>query len=198
MSLTHAILGVLEARPMSGYELARFFDDSMAWVWSAPQSQIYPRLRRMSEEGLVEGESNGRGRVQRTIYRPTERGIEELRRWVTEIEPPPNARDENLLRAVFFDEVDPAAAIGVLQGIIAEEEALIDKWRIHRQGLLDQATPLLRERLKRRPAEEHEYIAELKAKVFDYKLSAAQARIEWAEEMLAMIEARATGGAEKG
>ena len=53
MSLQHAILGVLEARPMTGYELVQFFDSSMAWVWSAPQSQIYPRLRAMERDGLI-------------------------------------------------------------------------------------------------------------------------------------------------
>ena len=37
---------------MTGYELARFFDASTAWVWSAPHSNIYPALRKMEAEGL--------------------------------------------------------------------------------------------------------------------------------------------------
>jgi DNA-binding PadR family transcriptional regulator len=192
MSLTHAILGVLEARPMSGYELARFFDDSMAWVWSAPQSQIYPRLKRMQEEGLVEGEREVRGKkMERTIWSPTDRGIAELRAWVAELEPQATDRDASLLRAVFFDMVEPEASIGVLRGIIAEEESLVARWQAHRRLLLAQDTPLLRERLKRRPAEEHAYISELKAKVFDYKLRSADVRIQWAEEMIELIASHA-------
>ena len=34
MSLRHALLGVLAARPMSGYDLSQFFDSSTGWVWT--------------------------------------------------------------------------------------------------------------------------------------------------------------------
>ncbi|WP_279581330.1 PadR family transcriptional regulator [Fodinicola feengrottensis] len=51
MSLRHALLALLEAEPMSGYSLAKFFDQSVAYVWHAPHSQIYPELRRMSRPG---------------------------------------------------------------------------------------------------------------------------------------------------
>src|SRR5437667_5199276 len=85
MSLQHAMLGVLEARPMTGYELVQFFDQSMNWVWSAPQSQIYPRLREMEERGLIEGRKEIRGeKLERTVYSLTEEGLEELVRWVAD------------------------------------------------------------------------------------------------------------------
>ncbi|MBA3728896.1 MAG: PadR family transcriptional regulator, partial [Actinobacteria bacterium] len=44
MSLRHALLGLLAERPMSGYDLTKVFDSSLAYVWSAKHSQIYPEL----------------------------------------------------------------------------------------------------------------------------------------------------------
>ena len=48
MSLRHALLALLDATPMTGYTLAKHFDQSAAFVWHAPHSQIYPELRRMA------------------------------------------------------------------------------------------------------------------------------------------------------
>jgi len=61
MSLKHALLGVLAARPMSGYELSQFFDSSTGWVWTAPHSQIYPLLVKMHSAGLIENTKKLRG-----------------------------------------------------------------------------------------------------------------------------------------
>lgn len=51
MSLRHALLALLDAEPMTGYTLARYFDQSAAYVWHASHSQIYPELRRLESEG---------------------------------------------------------------------------------------------------------------------------------------------------
>jgi DNA-binding PadR family transcriptional regulator len=32
---------------MTGYDLLQFFDASVAFIWHAPHSNIYPELRRM-------------------------------------------------------------------------------------------------------------------------------------------------------
>ncbi|EDV5156957.1 PadR family transcriptional regulator, partial [Salmonella enterica subsp. enterica] len=57
MSLRYALLALLTARPMTGYDLAKSFHVSVGHVWHAPDSQIYPELKRMLADGLVEGES---------------------------------------------------------------------------------------------------------------------------------------------
>ena len=44
MSLRHGLLDLLAGEPMSGYDLTRYFSASMANVWPAQHSQIYPEL----------------------------------------------------------------------------------------------------------------------------------------------------------
>ncbi|MEV4381114.1 PadR family transcriptional regulator [Streptosporangium sp. NPDC049644] len=188
MSLQHALLGVLEARPMNGYELTRFFDAAPRWVWSAPQSQIYPTLRQMEQAGLIEGQKEIRGtRLKRTVYSITERGLEELRTWLGTGHTPAPVRDSFSLQALFFDMIDADRAASVLKAYIAEQEQLITEWRAHREALLAKDTDLLKERLKNRPPAEHDRIAGLKANVFAGQVAVAQARVDWARESLRLL-----------
>ncbi|MEU0481229.1 PadR family transcriptional regulator [Streptosporangium sp. NPDC006013] len=188
MSLQHALLGVLEARPMNGYELTRFFDAAPRWVWSAPQSQIYPTLRQMEQAGLIEGQKEIRGtRLKRTVYSITERGLEELRTWLGTGHALAPVRDSFFLQALFFDMIDADRAAPVLKAYIAEQEQLITEWRAHREALLAKDTDLLKERLKNRPPAEHDRIAGLKAHVFTGQIAVAQARVDWARESLRLL-----------
>lgn len=189
MSLTHALLGVLEARPMSGYDLTRFFNESMNWVWTAPQSQIYPRLRKMEEQQLISGEVQVRGeKLERTVYFVTDQGHEELVRWVTEVPTPVPQRDAMFLRGIFFDVVESDDAKRVLNAHIVEQESLCRQWEQHRQALLAKSTPLLKERLTRRDPSEHDRIARLKAHVFAGQVAIAEARIQWARDAMELLD----------
>ncbi len=194
MTLRYALLGVLEARPMTGYELAQFFDESTSWVWSAPHSNIYPQLRKMEEEGLLSSRTEIRGeRLERTVYSISKKGIEELRRWVTSDPGAVNQRDPLFLRAVFFDMTDPAEAEDMLEQFIERENDLVKQWQEHRDALLRKDTPLIRERLQRRPRGEHDRIAALKANVFQGMVDQAKTRVRWARRTLELLrDANAT------
>jgi DNA-binding PadR family transcriptional regulator len=180
MSLRYALLGVLEARPMTGYELARFFDGSTAWVWSAPHSNIYPALRKMEAEGLLEAETDIKGeKLERTSYSITGEGRRALKNWVVS-DPGPPTRDPLLLRLIFADIVDPEEAAKLLETLIERQTDLIGQWTDHAEALRRKDTDLIRERLKTRPPEDHDRIAEIKASVFDLMVAQAETWIEWA------------------
>lgn len=102
MSLEHAILGFLTYRPMSGYDLKRYFDESVCHFWPVTQSQIYRTLSRMADEGWVNVELvEQRDRPDRKVYHVTDGGQEELRRWLTSPLDLPAARHQWLIQ-VFF------------------------------------------------------------------------------------------------
>jgi DNA-binding PadR family transcriptional regulator len=196
MSLQHAILGVLEARPMTGYELTRFFESTARWVWSAPQSQIYPLLHRLEAEGLIRGENQLRGqKLRRTLYSLTEAGLTDLRHWLVEPHDEPPVRDPLLLQALFLDTVDPPDAERVLSAHLRALEAGIEGWTVHRNRLLARDTPLLRERLASRNPADHARIAALKAHVFDYLIDSAELRIAWIRRALAIVAGETPRGA---
>jgi PadR family transcriptional regulator, regulatory protein AphA len=100
MSLRHALLGLLADGPASGYALTKQFEVSLANVWSARHSQIYPELKRMTDAGLVRaGDEGARGRKEYTI---TPEGRAELHRWLTATEPERGGRNESMLRVFFL------------------------------------------------------------------------------------------------
>ena len=64
-AVTPVVLGLLSLGPRSGYDIKTVVDRSTRFFWAASYGQIYPELRRLEDEGLIEGEdaSNGaRGR----------------------------------------------------------------------------------------------------------------------------------------
>jgi DNA-binding PadR family transcriptional regulator len=84
MPLPHAILGFLEYQPMTGYDLKKFFDQSVAHFWSATQSHIYKALEKLESDGLVESQViQGEGKPNRKQYQITAAGRGELHRWVS-------------------------------------------------------------------------------------------------------------------
>jgi DNA-binding PadR family transcriptional regulator len=84
LSLEHAILGFLTYQPFSGYDLKKFFDETVRHFWSATQSQIYRTLARMAEDGWVHMETvEQHDRPDRKVYYITDKGRAELRRWLT-------------------------------------------------------------------------------------------------------------------
>ncbi|MBI4260315.1 MAG: PadR family transcriptional regulator [Actinobacteria bacterium] len=113
MSLRNAVLGLLAERPMSGYDLTRHFDESVAGAWSASHSQIYPELARLQEEGLIRKTADGpRGRK---VYSLTEEGLAEVRQWLVATEPDRNSRSEAYMRVFFLWLVEPTDAYEYLR-----------------------------------------------------------------------------------
>ena len=96
MSLRYGILDLLAGEPMSGYDLARYFNASMANVWPAQHSQIYPELARLAAQGLIK--QTGEGPRGRKVYQTTPAGVDAMRAWMRETETDYSVRYEALLR----------------------------------------------------------------------------------------------------
>lgn len=190
MSLMHAVLGVLEVRPMTGYELGQFLEASARWVWSAPQSQIYPLLKQLAEDGLIVGTRSVKGtRMEVTAYSVTPRGLDELRRWLSEPLPLAPVRDTLLLQALYSDLVDVEHACRVFEAHAAELEQAIADWRAHHALLLRMDTPLMRERVHGGGETPTVRSVLIKANVFQGLVRIHEARLAWVRDTLALLRA---------
>ena len=79
----YAILGVLSRRAMSGYDVKKLIERSIAHFWSESYGQIYPSLNRLADEGLAERRrERQRGKPDRHVYSLTSKGRAELLRWL--------------------------------------------------------------------------------------------------------------------
>ncbi|WP_344475469.1 PadR family transcriptional regulator [Nonomuraea monospora] len=197
MSLRHALLALLEAGAMTGYELAKQFDQSVAYVWHAQHSQIYTELRRLESGGLVVARTLARGDkalATKRAYTLTESGLAELRRWVREVEEPPAMRDSAYVKATYLEYGSFQEARTQLRAHRAHYEALRDRYELHVDQLARRETALLRRRLAGSPAESHDAIVAYKVHAYRGLVARARTEIEWAERGLELIDRLEDGG----
>ncbi|WP_027942580.1 PadR family transcriptional regulator [Amycolatopsis taiwanensis] len=100
MSLHYGLLGLLAGQPASGYDLTRRFEEVLGSIWPAKHPQIYGELNRLANEGLIEVDAEGPRR--RKVYRITDTGLADVRRWLAEGPVDHTMRVEPLLRSLFF------------------------------------------------------------------------------------------------
>lgn len=83
VALPHAILVSLSEQSGSGYELARRFDRSIGYFWSATHQQIYRTLKAMEDDGWVHVTPVvQQGRPDKKVYKVSPAGRAELSRWI--------------------------------------------------------------------------------------------------------------------
>ncbi|HVO38970.1 MAG TPA: PadR family transcriptional regulator [Spirochaetia bacterium] len=116
MSLTFALLGLLAESPRYGYEIKRRFEGALGNVWSLSYGQLYPTLRRLTEQGWVTKRTEpGKKAVERNIYSISEKGRRKLDDWL--LKPPRSGyrlKDEFTLRFLFFSTLSPAKVVDYL------------------------------------------------------------------------------------
>jgi DNA-binding PadR family transcriptional regulator len=69
----HILLGLVCATPSSGYDLKQRFASTPMGVYQPSSGALYPALRRLEQQGLVQAQS-GQSARQRRVYEATEAG----------------------------------------------------------------------------------------------------------------------------
>jgi PadR family transcriptional regulator AphA len=116
------ILGMLAARPRSGYEIKQLVDSSARFFWAASYGQIYPELKRLEKAGLITGDDSSQGARQRTTFKLTAEGRLAAREWIAGPPEVLETRDEGLLMLFFAGSIEPKRGAE-----IARERAAISR-----------------------------------------------------------------------
>jgi len=120
MSLEHAILGFLNYRPYSGYDLKKFFDTSVRHFWPADQSQIYRTFSRMSENGWVEIEViHQESHPDRKVYHITDTGKQQLRLWLVTPLTPEENRSAEMIQVFFAAQLSDEEILAIFEHTVA-------------------------------------------------------------------------------
>jgi len=104
LSLRDALLGLLNHRPMTGYDLKKILDHPMGFFWVAQMSQIYRELNKLEKKGLVKSEIVPQEkRPDRKVYQLTKEGEKIFLNWLNKF---PNQLSETsrsqFLMRIFF------------------------------------------------------------------------------------------------
>lgn len=118
MSLSYGILGFLNYSPMTGYELAKVFKDSINFFWHAQNSHIYLELKKLEKNGLIQGETVIQiGKPNKKVFSITDKGKKVFIEWIIN-----NSKDETaetksafLIKVFFSGNVSPKQSIKMLK-----------------------------------------------------------------------------------
>ena len=103
----YAVLGFLRFQPMSGYDIKKYIDSSIAFFWNENYGQLYPVLKQLEKEELVSKVTKKtEGKPDSYIYTITEQGKKEFTQWLSQPSEPNRFRIEFLLK-FFFGQFAP-------------------------------------------------------------------------------------------
>jgi PadR family transcriptional regulator, regulatory protein AphA len=178
MPLEHAILAFIELQPMSGYDLKKYFNVSVAHFWSATQSHIYKSLEGLENKGWAEAQViQQEGKPNRKEYHITDTGRVELRRWLVTPLPLEPVRDAHLIQ-VFFSHFSTNEEIAKLF------EYRMNEIREHLQILRTVAQTAIDENAKQAGIERARQLWQI---TLDYGVDYYEFELTWHEKMLARI-----------
>lgn len=128
-----AILGLLDERPMHGYELRKRLSPVLGAFRAVSYGSLYPCLRSLAERGWVRvdeaGPAPGRARRTRVTYELTPAGREHFRRALTEAGPDAWEDGTFAVHFAFLGRVPREARLRILEGRRRRLEQRLDAAR---------------------------------------------------------------------
>jgi len=147
MSLRYGLLGLINYEPMTGYEMVKEFNQSLAYFWHATPQHIYKELDTMEKKGwLVSERIMQTEKPNKRVYSITPEGKEALLEWLSTpeegIKKFMQGKNPFLMRFAFMGEASDELALDMLHNFrnqylsfmqstadiektIAEEEAVL-------------------------------------------------------------------------
>jgi DNA-binding PadR family transcriptional regulator len=102
----YVVLGMIATGRRSGYAMSRTAKEATRHFWAMSDGQIYPQLKKLSDEGYIEGERESQGGRERVVYSLTKKGRAALDEWLNSgAKAHYELRDEGLLRLFFAEEL---------------------------------------------------------------------------------------------
>ncbi len=179
MSLEYAILGFLNYRPYTGYDLKKIFDTSVRHFWQADQSQIYRTLTRLTEQGYAVMEKIPQeDRPDRKVYHITDAGRQELLHWLSGPPPISEPRSAPLIQVFFAGQLSDKEILTKFEGFAVIMRAILAQY----EQVPSQIRPFQQEITS--PREHYFWLLTL-----DNGIRNMRASLEWAESVIEQIKA---------
>ena len=122
----YAILGLLQIKPMSGYDMKKMIDRSLSFFWNENYGHLYPVLSKMEKQGLIKKSvTKGEKRPDRFVYEITDSGKKELKGWFPKPNDEVKFRSELLLKLFFGPQAEKQILISMLEQEKKQHEKML-------------------------------------------------------------------------
>lgn len=174
MSTKLVILGLLQDKPLHGYEIKHIIEEHMGDWTSIAFGSIYFALGKLAEEGFIEkiATEQERNRPSRSIYQSTQTGRAEFLRLLRHTWQKIEHTYFDLDLGLFFMDTLPLdEVIGYLRQRLAQIEEISNCLNTHQSEQLAQ-----------------DGIPDLARAIFDHSRVHFEAELTWTKDLLAKIE----------
>lgn len=168
-----AMLGHRGPRERSGYDLKKFADDSLGYLWAPSKTQLYATLRRLVAAGLVSRRDVRQShRPDKQLYKLTAAGHRAVREWLDADEEEGDPDRSLFMLKFFFASQAAPEAIG--RQLVRFREAYAERLRTYEAIALESA-PETRD--------PYTFLA------LQYGIARARAAVEWARRAARELQA---------
>ena len=125
---SYAVLGLLDLKPWTGYELTHQAQRSLRYAWPKSERLLYSEPKKLVELGFATTHTEAIGNRSRNVYEITDEGRRVLSEWTNSRTQPPRIEVEALLRLLFADHgtiEDLLGALDELESDIGEHHQAI-------------------------------------------------------------------------
>ncbi len=179
MSLPHALLGLINYHPATGYDLKMMFNKSIYYFWNATLPQIYRTLNQMEVWGWITSTVEHQdGKPSRKVYQMSEAGRIEFRRWLTEPNEAPAPRIPMLVKVFFGSHLPSEEFIEHIKRLRDYHVSLLKRYE-------KEIPPVIEKYSHKTGAKNDRYFWTL---TLDYGRRQSQMAIDWCDEVLKTIE----------
>lgn len=119
MSTKFALLGLLNIKKMSAYDLAKFAKESIGYFWNESYSNVHRTLNILVDEKLIE-KMPEKGSRNKNLYEITDLGRQVLSEWLSNHQYTIIYRDELLLKLFVSKSNDYPAVLKDLKNVLNE------------------------------------------------------------------------------
>ncbi|WP_219640154.1 PadR family transcriptional regulator [Cohnella sp. CFH 77786] len=180
MTAMDVILGLLHARPFTGYEIKHAFQAQFSYFFDASFGTIYPTLGKMEQLGYITKESIPQdNRPVKHVYSLTDKGREQFKNYLDSPLEAEAFRSDFLVRLVFGEHQKPDIVIRMIedniQAVRAKLSDLEEKKRLFCDGM-----------------------SQTRQIVLNMGIETSKARLRVLEEGLSMLKANVAGDRRSG
>jgi DNA-binding PadR family transcriptional regulator len=135
------ILGLLSEAPLSGYQIKKIVDVRFRFFWSESFGQIFPALKSLASDGLIEEmPADGTQKRRQKTYGITPDGTEALKHWLMQPVEKETYRLEILLKLYFSNYTAPDVMLNHMQAFQAahaQQLYILDQFQKEVEGIID-------------------------------------------------------------
>ncbi|MBU1143969.1 MAG: PadR family transcriptional regulator [Firmicutes bacterium] len=122
MSQKYAVLGLLNAAPMTGYIIKKNFDYTIKKFWPVSYGGLYPALHKLTDEGYIQvhkQNTEGRGEISYII---TDEGKKALNEWLLSKTSDIQCKDEYMLKIFVSKDLEDKDRVMIMKEYLYKKE----------------------------------------------------------------------------